>query len=177
MQSEAAAGMTADNEGLTATVDWTAAVWAGVLAGAISFLLYLFLVPALVGSGNAWAMMRYIASIPMGPDVLAPPATFDGALMVAALGVHFALAIIMALVIAFVLHRGGMVTGILGGAVFGLIFFAINYYTMTLFFPHLFAMSHWTVVAIHVIFGALAGGIYELLELEPGERLPAAKSA
>jgi hypothetical protein len=164
------------DEQLTASVDWTAAVWAGVLAGGISFLLYLFLVPAIVGSGNAWAMMRYIASIPMGPDVLAPPATFDGGLMVAALGVHFAIAIVMALVIAFVLHRWGILTGILGGAVFGLFFFGINYYTMTLFFPHLFAMSHWTVVAIHVVFGALAGGIYELLELEPGERLAAGTS-
>ncbi len=173
MAQDAHPGMMAEADAMTATVDWSAAVWAGILAGLISFLLYLFLVPAIVGSGNAWAMMRYIASIPMGPDVLAPPATFEASMMLAALAVHFVLAIFMALVIAFVLHRGGTILGVLGGAVFGLIFYLINYYSMTLWFPHLFAMSHWTVVAIHIVFGALAGGIYEWLELEPGERVQA----
>jgi hypothetical protein len=93
--------------------------------------------------------------------------------LVCALLVHFTLAILMALAIAFVLHRWGLITGVLGGAVFGLVFFGINYYTLTYFFPHFFAMAHWSVVLVHVVFGALAGGVYEWLETEPYERAAA----
>ena len=155
---------------LTASVDWPAAVWAGVLAGIVSFVLYLFFVPAVVGAGNAWAVVRLLGSPLLGTGVLAPPATFDAAALASAIVVHFGLAILMALAIAFVLHRWGLITGIVGGAVLGLGFFAINYYTLTYFFPHFFAMAHWSVVLVHVVFGALAGGIYEWLETEPYER-------
>lgn len=154
---------------LTATVDWGAAVWAGFLAGVVSFLLYLFFVPAVVGAGNAWVIVRLMGSVLLGAEVLAPPATFDGAALFSALVFHFAISMAMAIVIAFVLHRWGLLTGIFGGAVFGLFFFAINYYTLSYFFPYFFAMAHWSVVLVHVIFGALAGGIYELCEVEAYE--------
>ena len=162
---------------LTATLDWGAAIWAGFVAGTVSFLLYLFFVPAAVGAGNAWVIIRLMASVPLGPDVLAPPATFSAAALIAALVFHFALAVVMASVIAYVLHRWGMLTGILGGAVFGLVFFAINYYTLSYFFPYLFAMAHWSVLLVHMIFGAVAGGIYELCEVEIFEREGAATGA
>jgi hypothetical protein len=158
---------------LTASVDWPAALWAGVIAGIVSFVLYLFFVPAVVGAGNAWVVVRLLGSILLGTSVLAPPATFDAAALVAALVVHFGLAILMALAIAFVLHRWGLITGVLGGAAFGLVFFGINYYTLTYFFPHFFAMAHWSVVLVHVVFGAVAGGVYEWLETEPYERVRA----
>ena len=158
---------------LTASVDWPSAVRAGVIAGAVSLLLYLFFVPAVVGAGNAWVVVRLLGSILLGPGVLAPPATFDAAALVSALVMHFALAILMASVIAFVLHRWGLVTGVIGGAVFGLVFFAINFYALTFFFEHFFAMAHWSVALVHVVFGALAGGIYEWLETEPYERAAA----
>ena len=160
---------------LTATLDWGAAIWAGLVAGAVSFLLYLFFVPAAVGAGNAWIIVRLMASVPLGSDVLAPPATFSAAALVAALAFHFALAVLMALIIAFVLHRWGMLTGILGGALFGLIFFAINYYSLSYFFPYFFAMAHWSVILVHMVFGAVAGGIYELCEVESYERQDAVK--
>ena len=72
--------------------------------------------------------------------------------------------IVTAAVIAFVVHRGGLIGGVLGGAVLGGAFYFINYYTLTYFFPQFFAMKHWSVLASHVVFGALAGGTYELLE-------------
>jgi uncharacterized membrane protein YjjP (DUF1212 family) len=74
------------------------------------------------------------------------------------------LALALAAVVAYVVHRGGLIGGILVGAVLGLAFYFIDYYTLTYFFPQFFAMKHWSVIASHVLFGAMAGGVYELLE-------------
>ena len=90
-------------------------------------------------------------------------AAHSGALL-AAIAVHYRLAMAMTAVIAYVIHRGGLIGGILGGAVLGLSFYFINYYTLSYFYPQFFAMKHWSVLASHVLFGALAGGVYELLE-------------
>jgi hypothetical protein len=53
-----------------------------------------------------------------------------------------------------------------GGAILGLLLYAINFYTLTFFFPWFFAMRSWPVIVSHIIFGATAGGVYELLEVE-----------
>lgn len=152
------------------TVDWLATFWAALVAALVSLLLYLLFVPAVVGAGNAWAVLRYIASVVMGTEVLPPPATMTAAIALTAIGVHLTLSFVMTAIIAFVLHRWGLITGIVGGAVMGLAFFAINYFTLTALEPHMFAMAHWSVGVVHVVFGAVAGGVYELLEVEPSER-------
>ncbi len=144
-------------------VDWRAACWAGLVAGTVFLLVNLFVVPALM-QGKFWISVRLIASIVLGREVLAPPATAHTAALVAAIAVHYVLALAMAAVIAYVVHRGGLIGGILIGALLGLAFYFIDYYTLTYFFPQFFAMRHWSVIASHMLFGALAGGVYELLE-------------
>jgi len=144
-------------------VDWRAAFWAGLVAGTVFLLVNLFVVPALM-QGKFWISVRLIASIVLGREVLAPPATAHTVALVAAIAVHYVLALAMAAVIAYVVHRGGLIGGILIGALLGLAFYFIDYYTLTYFFPQFFAMKHWSVIASHVLFGALAGGVYELLE-------------
>ena len=146
-------------------VDWSASVWAGVWAGAIFLAANLVLVPLVVG-GNAWVVLRLFGSILLGQDVLAPPATFHLPAVAAALLSHFALSIGFSMLIAFIVHRGGMITGILGGAVIGLALYLINFYTLTYFFPWFFALRGDVLLGTHVLFGALAGGIYEGLEVE-----------
>lgn len=146
-------------------VDWGAAIWAGVWAGAVFLAANLVLVPLFVG-GNAWIVLRLFGSILLGSEVLAPPATFHFAAVLSALITHFAISIALSLLIAFIIHRGGLVTGILGGAVLGLAIYFINFYTLTYFFPWFFAMRSDVFVGTHVLFGALAGGIYEVLEVE-----------
>jgi len=162
---------------LTATVDWSAALMASLVAGAVSYLAFLFLVPKIIGAGNAAIMARYLASVLLGPAALAPPATFEMPVFFLSLLVHFTLALIEGLAIAFVLHRWGLFVGILGGAILGLFLFLINFYSLTVLWPHMFALAHESVALVHVVFGATAGGIYELLELEPEERLPVAGEA
>jgi hypothetical protein len=144
-------------------VDWQAVFRAGMIAGTVFLLLDLFVVPALMGS-SFWISARLTASIVLGQQILAPPATFDGMALLAAILVHYFLALLMTGLIALVVHRGGLTTGIIGGAVLGLAFYYINYYTLSYFWPQFFAMKHGSVIASHVIFGALAGGLYEWLE-------------
>jgi hypothetical protein len=146
-------------------VDWRSALWAGLIAGTAFLLLNLLLTPMAIG-GNAWVLIRLEASILLGPDILAPPVTPDGGALVAALVTHYALSVAFAFLVTYVLHRWGLVVGILGGAAMGLALYAINFYSLTYFFPQFFAMRSWALVLSHVLFGALVGGIYEGLEVE-----------
>ena len=157
--------MTKVTTNIRQVVDWSAAVWAGVIAGAVFLVLNLVLTPLAFG-GNAWVVIRLLASVVMGEGVLAPPATFDPVITLVALLIHFALSIVFALLLAIIIHRWGFITGVILGALFGLALYGINFYTLTLFFPWFFAMNSWVMIVSHVVFGAVAGGVYEGFEVE-----------
>ena len=145
-------------------VDWSAALWAGLISGVMFLLINMLLTNVYVGS--PWVVVRLIASVVMGTRVLPPPASFDLTIFVVSVIVHLALSIAFACLIAYVLHRWGLIVGILGGAVLGLALYAINFYTVSFFFPWFFPMRSWIMAAGHLVFGASAGGIYEALEVE-----------
>ncbi|NNE07103.1 MAG: hypothetical protein HKN20_00945 [Gemmatimonadetes bacterium] len=146
-------------------VDWSAAIWAGIIGGAVFFLASVLLLPLAVG-GNAWVVARYFASILLGAEVLAPPATFELSIFAAALVAHFGLAIVFALLISFVIHKGGLLAGVIRGALLGGAIYIINVYTLTLLFPWLFALHGVLFFAAHVLYGAVVGWVYEGLEVE-----------
>ena len=155
---------------LRQVVDWSAAVWAGLIAGVIFLVLNLILIPATIG-GNVWVILRLFASIILGEDVVSPPApdTSDMTVLISALVVHFVLSIVFALILAFITHRWGFITGVIVGALFGASVYVINLYTFSYFFPWMFALNSWTFFLTHVLFGAIAGGIYEGMEVEEFE--------
>jgi len=138
---------------------------AALAAGALSFNLLLFVVPFFLG-GSCWIMMRVLASILLGEGVLAPPASFDAGLFAAGLAAQLLLSFIYTFVLSFIIHRWGLVTGILLGAFFGACFYALNLHVFTLWLPWLFTLNHWSVFAVHVLFGMTAGGVYELLDTD-----------
>lgn len=144
-------------------LDVRAAVIAGLVAGLL-FLLLELLVSAFYINGSPWVYSRYAASLVLGQGVLPPPPTFELPSALLGLAVHMLLSVVYALVLAFIVHRGGLLMGIVGGALFGLALFAINYYSFSFFFPWFFPVRSWIVIAAHVLFGASAGGIYEALE-------------
>ncbi len=146
-------------------VDWGAAIRAGFIAGSF-FLLLNLLLNGLVYGTSSWQLLRQFASILLGEAILPPPATADGTALLVGLLLHFGFSLIYALIIAYVIHRGGLVGGIVGGALLGIAFYAINLYTFTLIRPWLFSLNNWVFLLTHLIFGALAGGIYEALEEE-----------
>lgn len=146
-------------------VDWSAAVWAGVIGGTIFAMLNWFAAPLILG-GSTWVFVRLFASVLLGESILAPPATYSFTAVLAAFITHYALSILFSLLIAYIIHRGGLIGGIIGGALLGLAIYAVNFYSLTYFFPWFFVMNSWVMVASHVVFGAVAGGVYEALEVE-----------
>ncbi|MEM9293946.1 MAG: hypothetical protein AAGD01_19865 [Acidobacteriota bacterium] len=157
---------------LRPVVDWSAAVWAGIGSGLVFLILALAWVPAQVG-GNAWVITRLMSSPVLGEDILAPPATFDLTATLVGWTLHFVACFLFALAIAYVLHRGGLITGIVGGALAGAGLYGIVFYTATLAFPWFFAHRSVPMLLTHIAYGAVAGGIYELLEVEAFEQVDA----
>jgi len=145
-------------------VDWRAAILAGVASGLVLLVIEMFLTARAVGS--PWVFPRLLAAIVLGKGVLPPPATFAPGLLLVALAIHLPLSIAFACLIAFVLHRWGLVVGIVGGALLGLALYLINFGTVFTVFPWFAIMKGPIALWGHVAFGAVAGGVYELLEVE-----------
>ena len=156
-------------------VDWSAAIWAGLIAGLIFLLLNLFYAaPALALDTTIGASAASFLRLQAAP-ILGNGAASMGFLvvLVTGLAVHFTLAILSALLLAFLIHRWGLLIGIIGGALFGLAFYSINFTIGSYFATWLFALRGTPMVISHMIFGALAGGIYEALEVEEFEPVEA----
>ena len=161
-----------DRPGFRQLVDWRAAFLAGLFAGIAFFLLQMALTATLLGS--PWVFARMTAAIALGRGVLPPPATFDAGIVATAVALHLVLSVAYAALIAFVLHRGGLLLGFVGGALFGLALYAINYWTFAQWFPWFLDLRGGLALLSHVVFGSLAGGMYELLEVERFVPVPAA---
>lgn len=149
---------------LRQVVDWRATFWAGLLSGAISLALNMFLTQFMLGS--PWIFIRMVASIVMGAAVLPPPSTFELPLFVVGLIVHLILSIGFAAILTTIIHRWGLLVGIVGGALFGVGLYGINFFLVSYFFPWFYILRNWMFALSHLVYGALAGGIYELLEVE-----------
>lgn len=148
-------------------LDWRAGAWAGVIAGVAFLALEMLLVPLLMGQ-SPWGPPRMIAAIIMGRDVLPPPATFDGGVLVAAMAVHFALSIVLGLILGklialFNLDSSWGLTFVVG-AVFGLVVYVVNFYGMTAFFPWFAEARNWLSLTLHAVFGVIAAESYFGLE-------------
>ena len=145
-------------------IDWRAALLAGICSGLISQLSNILLSWWLLDS--PWIITRIVASLALGEQVLPPPDQFEWGILLAGLAVHLSLSILFACVVAIVVHRWGILVSFVGGALLGLAFYAINFYTMSYFFPWFYAFRSWIFIIAHILYGALAGSIYELLEVE-----------
>lgn len=144
-------------------MDWRAAIWAGLLAGATTLLVLLVAYPLATG-GTPWTVLRFIAAILLGSAVLPPPTTFHALAAVTGVIIHLALSVLYVTVLALIIHRWGIIVGVLGGALFGAALFLINLFTFTNLFAWFYPLRSWPFLLLHLFFGALAGGLYELWE-------------
>lgn len=144
-------------------MDWPAAVVAGLVSGSITLLIVLIGYPLATG-GTPWTVFRYIAAIVLDQRILPPPTSFDAMAFLAGLAIHLALSVFYTVILALVIHRWGIAVGIVGGALFGVALFLINLFTLTRLFEWFHPLRSWSFLLLHAIFGAVAGGLYELLE-------------
>ena len=145
------------------SIDWSSAIWSGIIAGAVFMMLEMVMVPLFVG-GSPWGPPRMIAAIGMGKGVLPPPDTFALVPMIVAMAIHFMLAIVLAVVLALFVNRMGIGMAALAGAVFGLAVYLINFYGLTAFFPWFEMARNWISIFAHVMFGAVAALAYKWLQ-------------
>jgi hypothetical protein len=143
-------------------MDKRAATIAGLFAAIISLLLGMGVLQYL--HENAFGLPRLLATIVLGRDALDTDLTSTTKALAAGTAVHIVLGLVFAFVISFTLHRWGFWVGLIGGGLFGLALYAINTYTMSRFFPEFYFYRSWFMVGLHIVFGALCGGIYESLE-------------
>lgn len=146
------------------TIDWSAAIWAAVIGGAVFMMLEMIMVPLFMPDGSPWAPPRMIAAIGMGKDVLPPPATFDLMILMVAMVIHFVLSIIFAIILAFIISRFGLGMAILIGAAFGLALYLVNFYGFTAIFPWFAMARNWVSIFAHIVFGAVTAWAYKWLQ-------------
>lgn len=157
-------------ESRTGTIDWSAAIWAGVIAGLIFMVLEMMMAPMFAGAPSIWAPPRMIGAIALGQDALPPPASFDFGIFMTAMVLHFILSILYAIVLAWIIARFDLGVALLIGAVYGLMLYLVNFYIFTAVFPWFANARNWVSVFVHILFGVLAAWGYIALRSRRQER-------
>lgn len=147
-------------EAIQRNVTWRAIPIAGIVGGTVFLLINMIFNPLLYGI-DAFFILRYFGSLVLGTDAL-----MDSSPLILVVGalVHYFLSILFTLFIAILVHRWGLLVGIIGGGLIGLGIYSVNFYTMTILFEWMFAINNTLIVISHIAFGAVAGGIYEMMD-------------
>ena len=154
----------------TGSIDWSAAIWAGVVGGIVFVMLEMIMAPMFTGAPSVWAPPRMIAAIGMGKDVLPPPATFDFGVVMVAMMIHFATSILFAIVTAFLIRNLGMGAAVVVGIVAALLLYAFVFYVMTPVWPWFANARNWVSIFVHIVFGALVAWWYKARAKPSDER-------
>lgn len=143
------------------SIDWSAAAWAGVIAGVVFMMAQMLLVWLLQGQ-SPWGPPRLIAAMLLGRDVLPPPADFALVPMMAAMGLHLVASVLYGIVIAWLVHRLSMAGATVAGVVFGLVaMYLVNFYLIApAVFPWFVQARSWITALTHAMFGAAAAASY-----------------
>ena len=143
------------------TIDWSAAIMAGVVGGIVFMMLEMIMAPMFTGAPGIWAPPRMIGAIGLGKEVLPPPGTFHlGAVMVAMM-IHFPLSIAFGIATAFIVRNLGMGAAIAVGIVLALLLYAFVFYVMTPVWPWFANARNWVSIFVHIVFGALVAWWYK----------------
>lgn len=147
------------------SINWRAAIYAGVAAGIIASAVQIILWWAFwdVLPGILYRDARLAAAIILGHGVLPPPATFDWVVMLVATAIHFALSITYSMVLSWLISHSGLLFALLVGVIYGLALFGANMYGLTIIFPWFAEARDWITLVTHAAFGVCAAGAYKAL--------------
>jgi len=137
---------------MTRARDRAVAVWAG-LSGGAAMLGWLVLVAPLA-SIPPMGVLRVIAAVVLGRNVLPPPSLGDGGVATVALFIHFFFSIAYALVLESILRRYGRRGSMFAGVAFGLCLYILDSHWLAPF-------RGWIGVLAHVIWGFATAATYE----------------
>ncbi|MDP3542270.1 MAG: hypothetical protein Q8T11_07375 [Elusimicrobiota bacterium] len=143
-------------------LDWGAAGWAGLAAGAAFVLIQTF-ASLVFGEGGSTAAVRRLASVALGEGVMSPDAPFPALVYFAAAIVHIPLSLIYARILAALIHRMATARALALGALFGAGLYFVNYYAVSGLFPWFVSARGPAALVSHLAFGLLAAGIYKRL--------------
>lgn len=160
--------MSDKNQNRRLTVDWNATIISGLVSVCVFYLLNLFLIPYVYG-GSYTTVIRYLSSVFLGQAIVPPPSGFNVTSLVVSILFIVILSLIFTFIVSYVFHRGGLITGIIGGAIFGLALYFIFFNSLTLLFPWLYVLKNDMTLINFVVLGILSGGLYETLEVEKYE--------
>jgi uncharacterized membrane protein YagU involved in acid resistance len=158
------------------TLDWAAAILAGIIAGVVFVMLEMIMAPVFLGE-SPWGPPRMIAAIVMGREVLPAPGatpTFSMSILGMAMIVHLILSIIYAAVGGLFFHRLRLGPAVILGGFLGLLLYWINFYGFTSVFDWFAMARNWVSVLAHIVFGAIAAWSYKAFqhEVEPRRGVP-----
>jgi len=142
----------------------SAAIAAGLVAGAVALLLLEFLAISIYDE-SPWKLFRMMAAMVRGRDALDPSDEFDAGLVAIGLALHFALALLYSLALACLIAELPQVYAGLAGALLGIALFYANFYGFAALFP--WFISHRTVdtLVVHAVFGGLvARGYWQFVQ-------------
>lgn len=160
------ANMAVESRPNTRAIDWSAAVWAGVIAGIVFMMMEMLLMPLFGFAPNMWAPPRMIAAIGLGRDVLpmpeGPPPNFGMTVMLVAMMIHFATSIMFGIVVAFLIRNLATGAAIVVAITAALLLYGFVFYIMTAGPWPWFAMGrNWVNIMTHIVFGAIVGWWYK----------------
>ena len=157
--------------------DWRAAVWAGIIAGVVFLVLEMAMVSMFLG-GSPWDPPRMMAAIVLGERVLPmpgqPPPPLTATVVLTALGVHFVLSTIYALILSALIARLPSSAAIAVGIVFGVTLYVVNFYGFTAVFPWFAMARNWVSIFAHAVFGLAVAWAYVALarrHMTPAENI------
>ncbi|MCM2303917.1 MAG: sodium:proline symporter [Elusimicrobia bacterium] len=149
-------------------LDWGAAGWAGLAAGA-AFVLVQTFSGLVFGGGGSEEAVRRLASVALGEIALAAGTPLTPLVFFAAAAVHIPLSLIYARVLAAMIHGMGPARSLAAGALFGAALYYVNYHVISEVFPWFVSARGPAALVSHLVFGLLAAGIYERLT-RPADR-------
>lgn len=152
---------------------WTAALYAGLGAGAITIVAEIVLWWAFTDAlpGILYRDAHMAAALLVGGEALAMPDAFDWRVIVVAMAMHFALSVFYAWVLSWLIPNRMVWATLLVGGAFGLALFVVNLFALTEYFPWFVVARDWITAFAHLVLGASMAVLLNL------QRAPDSRSA